>query len=146
MKTIIVNDQIYICINNTGENMKVYICYCVASFKRHFLLLFVLGDSTYHLLHSRTGPKQRGRPCTYKSTIVTNRLLLRLHLVRKDTGSTWNNVPLLFVDLCKESNIPVVLVHPLIITVLQCIRVTKVSDIEAFLSTECQLEWIGDYS
>ena len=55
-------------------------------------------------------------------------------------------MPLLFVDLCKESNIPVVLVHPLIITVLQRIRATKVSDIEAFLSMECQLEWIGDYS
>ena len=53
---------------------------------------------------------------------------------------------LLFVDLCKESNIPVVLVHPLIITVLRRIRATKVSDSEAFLSMESQLEWIGDYS
>ena len=53
---------------------------------------------------------------------------------------------LLFVNLCKESNIPVVLVHPLIITVLRRMRATKVSDIEAFLSMECQLEWIGDYS
>lgn len=44
---------------------------------------------------------------------------------------------LLFVDLCKESNIPVVLVHPLIliITVMQRIR-SKVHDIEAFLSME----------
>ena len=112
----------------------------------HFVLLCVLGDSTYHVLHSRIGPKQRGRPCTYKRTTVTNRLLLQLHLVREDTGSTWNDLQLLFVDLCKESNIPVVLVHPLIITVLRRIRATKVSDIEAFLSMKSQLEWIGDYS
>ena len=77
---------------------------------------------------------------------MTNRLLLQLHLVREDTGSTWNDLQLLFVDLCKESNIPVVLVHPLIITVLRCIRATKVSDSEAFLSMESQLEWIGHYS
>ena len=112
----------------------------------HFVLLCVLGDSTYHVLHSRIGPKQRGRPCTYKRTTVTNRLLLQLHLVREDTESTWNDLQLLFVDLCKESNIPVVLVHPLIITVLRRIRATKVSDIEAFLSMKSQLEWIGDYS
>ena len=78
-------------------------------------LVFV-GDATYNVLQSRIGPKQRGRPCSYKSTTLTNRLLLQLHLVRKDTGSTWQDVQLLFVDLCKESNIPVVLVHPLIIS------------------------------
>ena len=95
--------------------------------------------------------KTTGNECSIECSCVYDILQSRNSIFSQNKGNGfkafWNqSLQLLFVDLCKESNIPVVPVHPLIITVLRRIRETKVSDIEAFLSMESQLEWIGDYS